>query len=467
MTWKLARQGGIRGRLLAVFMLLSFGIVCTPKYLTQESQSASATFAKPTKDTYLKLADEMEMMLRKDVLGVWFPRTVDEKNGGFYSDFTREWQPSQSEGKFSVFQGRMTWIAAQIVMRRPDLKEKFLPIVRHGLRYLRDVMWDKEYGGFYWGLDDAGRVTPRFTDGKHLYGMSFCLYGAAAAYQATHDPAALELARKAFGWIDEHAHDNRNGGYFEWLTREGKVVEASRNRDGQVQGVPVAGFPVGYKSMNTHLHLLESLTQLYEVWKDASLRQRLEELLSIIRDRITVEPGAMNLYFTNDWRAIPGHDSYGHDVETAYLMQEATDVLGRSRDRQTARVGRLLVDHALAYGWDETYGGFYHEGTAIDRAEDMHKEWWAQVEGLNALLLMHEKYGRETDRYFRDFQLQWAFIRDRLVDHEFGGLFDTVERDGKPTSYIKARIWKAAYHDGRALLNVSERLRRLAGASSP
>ncbi|HEX8889777.1 MAG TPA: hypothetical protein VF779_11530, partial [Pyrinomonadaceae bacterium] len=67
---------------------------------------------------------------------------------------------------------------------------------------------------------------------------------------------------------------------------------------------------------------------------------------------------------------------------------------------------------------------------------------------------------------FRDFQLQWAFIRDRLVDHEFGGLFDTVERDGKPTSYIKARIWKAAYHDGRALLNVSERLRRLAKASS-
>lgn len=465
MMGRLVGQCRDRARLVAMSMLLSFCVVYAPESLAQESPPQSASFARPTRDAYQKLADEVESVLRKEVLGVWFPRTVDELNGGFYSDFTREWQPSQSEGKFSVFQGRMTWVAAQIVMRRPDLKEKFLPVVRHGLRFLSDVMWDKEYGGFYWGLDDAGRVTPRFTDGKHLYGMSFCLYGVAAAYQATHDPAALDLARKAFRWIDEHAHDNRNGGYFEWLTRAGKVVEATSG-DGQVQGVPVAGFPVGYKSMNTHLHLLESFTQLYEVWKDASLRGRLQELLSIIRDRITVEPGAMNLYFTNDWRAIPGHDSYGHDVETAYLMQEATEVLGRNRDPQTARIGRMLVDHALAYGWDETYGGFYREGSAIDRAEDMRKEWWAQVEGLDALLLMHEKYGRETDRYFRDFQLQWVFIKDRLVDHEFGGLFDTVERDGKPTGYVKARIWKAAYHDGRALLNVSERLRRLAQASS-
>src|SRR4051812_39048735 len=224
MTWKLVRQPRIRVRLLAVLMLLSFCIVCAPEYLAQESQPAPVSFAKPTKDAYLKLADEVELMLRKDVLGVWFPRAVDEKNGGFYSDFTREWQPNKSEGKFSVFQGRMTWIAAQVVMRRPELKERFLPIVRHGLRFLSDVMWDKEYGGFYWGLDDHGQVTPRFTDGKHLYGMSFCLYGAAAAYQATHDPAALELARKAFRWIDEHAHDVKNGGYFEWLTREGQVV---------------------------------------------------------------------------------------------------------------------------------------------------------------------------------------------------------------------------------------------------
>ena len=67
-------------------------------------------------------------------------------------------------------------------------------------------------------------------------------------------------------------------------------------------------------------------------------------------------------------------------------------------------MARTLVDHALAYGWDRTAGGFYRHGTTFGRAEDRQKEWWMQFEGLNALLLMHERHGRETDAYFKAFQ---------------------------------------------------------------
>jgi mannobiose 2-epimerase len=420
-------------------------------------------YLSPTRENYLKLAAETDAMLRDDVLNVWFPRTIDEENGGFRSNFSRDWQPIPSEGKFSVFQGRMTWIAAQVVMRRPELRAQYLPIVQHGVKYLNNVLWDKQYGGFYWGLDDNGQISPIYTDGKELYGISFGLYGAAAAYQATHDSKALELAQKAFRWMDEHAHDAKNGGYFEWLTRDGKVVEGDPNRV-TLQGVPLAEFPIGYKSMNTHIHLLESFTQLYEIWKDSALRQRLEELLVINRDKICVQPGVMNLYFTNDWRAIPGHDSYGHDVETAYLMLEAEDVLGRGHDRRTEHIAKMLVDHALAYGWDETYGGFYREGTTFGKPEDKLKEWWVQMEGLNSLLLMHEKYGKQTDVYFKAFQRQWQFIRNYQTDHEFPGVYEMVGADGIPVNANKGRIWKAAYHDGRALLNVNERLQKLANA---
>ena len=422
------------------------------------------SYGAPTKDNYLKLADEMDMTLRRDVLAVWFPRAIDKENGGFYSNFTRDWQRRDSEGKFSVFQGRMTWLAAQIVMKRPDLKAQFLPIVSHGVDYLTNVLWDKRDGGFFWGLDDKGQITPRYTDGKHLYGMSFGLYGAAAAYQATRDPRALQLAQQAFLWLDKHAHDAKNGGYFEWLTRDGKVVQANLDT-GRVEPIPLAGFPLGYKSMNTHIHLLESFSQLYEVWPDRTLRRRLMELLGIVRDKICVEPGAMNLYFTVDWRAIPDHDSYGHDVETAYLMLESGQVLGRAQSTKTERMARMLVDHALAYGWDETYGGFYRDGTTMGPPEDRRKEWWVQFEGMNALLLMHEKYGRQTDLYFKAFQHQWQFIRDNQVDHEFGGVYDTIEREGTTRDFTKARIWKEAYHEGRALLNVTARLQKLAGAA--
>lgn len=436
-------------------------LLCVAAVPSSAQAPASNEVVPPTRETYLRLAAETEAALRTDVLGVWFPRSVDAEHGGFRANFNRDWSPAPSEGKFSVFQGRMTWVAAQVTMLVPELRDQYLPYVRHGVDYLVNVLWDKEKGGFFWGLGDDGAVNDRFTDGKHLYGMSFCIYGAAAAYRATKDPRALELAKHGFAWIDAHAHDARNGGYHEWLTRDGRVVA---DRPPAVRGdvVPVAGFPIGFKSMNTHIHLLESFTELYGVWPDPTLGARIAELLEIVRDRISVEPGAMGLYFTPDWRAVPGHDSYGHDVETAYLMLEASEALGRKDDAKTERMARMLVDHALAIGWDDEYGGLYREGGTFGEAEDTTKEWWEQVETLNALLLMHERYCLETGVYWKAYLKEWAFIREHQTDREGRGLFEAVKRDGTPVTFRKSHIWKAAYHDGRAFMNVSERLRRLA-----
>ena len=447
-------------RIVSIVGLLTAFAICRHT-MAQEPAAASrkGTVAgtEPTSADYLALAEEIEAALRRDVLDAWFPRCIDTAYGGFLSDFARDWTPTRSGGKFSVFQGRMTWVAAQVVRRRPDLRDRFLPVVRHGLEYLNGVMWDKIHGGFFWMLDDNGSIPPSSGDGKHLYGMSFCLYGAAAAYQATRDPRALELAQKAFRWIDGHAHDNEHGGYREQLTRDGKSMDSELDR-GRASGV---GF-IGFKSMNTHIHLLESFTQLYEVWRDELVRIRLEELLTVTRDKVCAEPGVMNQFFTMDWRPIPDHDSYGHDVETAYLMLEAEEVLGKGHDPKTGRMARMLVDHGLAYGWDRTLGGFYRFGTTFGRPEDRQKEWWMQFEGLNALLLMHETHSRDTDAYFRAFQQQWQFIKRYQIDAEFHGVYEMIGQDGNPTVPGKGRIWKAAYHDGRALLIVSDRLRNLA-----
>jgi len=450
-------------RALSTFCLISS---CSLSVLAQQrsagDQPSQIRYLPPTSQTYLRFASETDSMLHRDVLDVWFPRTVDNENGGFFSMFSRDWKPEPSQGKFSVFQGRMTWVAAQVAIHHPELKDQFLPIAEHGVDYLNNVLWDKKFGGFFWGLNDHGAITDSFTDRKEMYGESFALYGAAAAYEATHDPKALALAQSEFRWMEAHAHDNKNGGYFEILTREGEPIQAERIDPAKPQK-PEGGFPAGYKSMNTHIHLLESISQLYEIWKDDAVRKRLEEMLAIVRDNICVEPGVMNLYFTNDWRPIPDHDSYGHDVETAYLMLEAEDVLGVPHDPKTARMAKMLVDHALAYGWDEKLGGFYEHGTTFGEVEDIRKEWWVEMEGLNALLLMHEKYGRQSDIYFNAFQQQWNFIKTYQADPEFHGIYPMVGPDGIAAEQNKGQNWKAAYHDGRALMNVSERLKRLAG----
>ena len=84
------------------------------------------------------------------------------------------------------------------------------------------------------------------------------------------------------------------------------------------------------------------------------------------------------------------------------------------------------------------------------------------MEGLNALLMMHERYGAQTGAYFAAFLKQWQFIKERQIDPQHHGVFELVAEDGTPSSPGKGRIWKEAYHEGRSFLNVSDRLRALA-----
>lgn len=414
---------------------------------------------------YLRLSGEVEANLRQHILAKWFPKAVDRERGGFYQNFAEDWSRGENNDRGIVYQSRLTWVAAQAALRYPAEAETYRGHARHGLSFLADTLWDTEKGGgFLWSL--TGTWAERGGE-KHAYGVAFGIYASCAVYQATGDAAALDLARRAYAWLEKHAHDPKSGGYFEALTRDGKpILEPPSSSGRSTTQSDFIGTHYGYKSMNTHIHLLEAFTALYEIWPDPALRVRLQEVFHIVRDRIAVEPGCLNLYFTPAWRPIPDHDSFGHDVETAYLLVEAASALGMGGDAETWRVARSLVDHALAYGWDTESGGFYETGTAFGPPLDTSKIWWTQAEGLNALLLMHERFGPETPRYWEAFARQWAFIQKRQTDPRHGGWYPTVTRDGKPLpGQKKSDRWTEGYHQGRALLTVSAALRQLAGAS--
>jgi mannobiose 2-epimerase len=423
---------------------------------TAENPSGSA----PDKAIYSRLAEEMEANLQTHILKPWYPQAVDSTHGGFIQNFSEDWKKDNSTVKSVVYQCRLTWVAAEAALKYPSQAEAYRRYSLHGLAVLNDVLWDPQYGGLYWEVD--AKTPPRAGRGgeKHLYGMSFGIYASAACYRATHDPKALDLAKRIYAWLEEHGHDAKNGGYYEAFSREGKPI-LSASSPGQNDPI---GTHYGYKSMNSHIHLLEALTALYEVQPDAPLKKRLDEIFHVVRDKVAVEPGCLSLYFTPEWRPIPDHDSFGHDIETAYLLVEASHALGRPEDERTWKVARSLVDHGLAYGWDEANGGFYDHGTAFGPPIDMTKVWWTQAEGLNVLLLMHERYGKETPTYWNAFRKEWDFIQKKQVDHKNGGWYTSVSREGAPVpGQSKSDAWKDPYHQGRALLNVTAALRRLAG----
>jgi mannobiose 2-epimerase len=419
---------------------------------------AADAVAQPSPDDYRRIAAETDTNLQKEILDKWFPSAVDEQGGGFYENYGADWSRGFGNNKSLVYQSRLTWTSAQAALRYPAKAELYLAMTRRGASELMDKLWDQEHGGFYWTVDTAGRPAGQGRQGKQVYGIAFGIYSLAASYQATKDPATLDFAEKGFRWLDAHAHDNTNGGYYEVLNLDGSPAP---------EGASVVGAGPNQKSMNTSIHVLEALTGLYKIWPDPALKVRLQEMYDINLNRIYTEPGYLTMFFNADWSRLPGNDSFGHDVETGFLLVEASEALGKE-DGKAWIAARNLVDHALQYGWDAGRGGLYDSGRVtadgvVTGNLNTDKIWWVQAEQLNALLLLHEHFGRETTKYWDAFTKEWSWISQHQVDHRYGGWYPTVAADGTPTGRpYKSDGWTECYHQGRSMLTVSKTLRHLA-----
>jgi mannobiose 2-epimerase len=408
---------------------------------------------------------ELRSLLRQELTAHWYPHALDRERGGFRQNLARDWSVRPDDSRFLVYQARMTWTAAAFAEFDQDRRDEFLGYARHGLAFLDSVMRDSEKGGFHWVLDAQGKIDPKQGDDKHVYGISFVMYAGSKVREVGGDELGLKVARDAFAWLEAHAHDSAHGGYFEALNRDGTPITHWDENAPLARRTDRLGIYYGFKTMNSHIHMLEALAELSRVDTRPVVKERLREVFHIVRDRIAVEPGALNLYLTRDWRAIPAHDSFGHDIETAYLLVEAADALGMPDDERTWKVARSLVDHALDWGWDEQFGGFYDKGESFAGAAfDTTKVWWTEAEGLNALAVMHRRFGGTSDRYGRSFRKQWDFIRAHMLDPTHGGWFSETKRDGTLLGDgSKANPWKANYHTSRALINVARVLGELDG----
>jgi mannobiose 2-epimerase len=439
------------------FQLLLSALAIVFAWAVQAAEPAPSTL--PAKEVYLRIAGEVEANLQKEILDKWFPVTVDEQGGGFFENYRLDWTRGAGNNKSIVYQGRLTWTSAEAARRFPAKADLYLAMTRRGAACLADKLWDKQNGGFYWQVGPTGQPI---SDTKQMYGHAFGIYALAASYQATKDPATLDLAKKAFQWLEVHSHDSVNKGYIENIGADGNP--ATRGGGGNAVGARA-----GQKSMNTSIHILEALTGLYAVWPDPLLKTRVQEMLEICRDKIYSEPGYLIQFFSADWQPTTSPDSFGHDVESGFLMVEAAEALGQN-DPRAWTAARHLVDHALQYGWDNQLGGLYDAGTmnaqgVVTGGLRTDKIWWVQAEQLNALLLQHEHVGKETPKYWEAFLKEWDWITKYQVDHTNGGWWATVRADGTPASTVKADMWTECYHQGRAMLNVSARLRKLAASN--
>ncbi len=408
-------------------------------------------------------ADTLRRSLEKDLLAHWYPRAVDSVHGGYLSDFAHDWTPAGPQDKFIVTQARHVWTTARLHEAQPRPDSLYRRAARHGVTFLREAMWDDTHGGFHSLVSRTGAVQAGdgpYTAAKTAYGQAFAIYGLAEYAAATGDPEARRFAQRAFRWLDDHAHDDEHGGYFRHLRPDGTPY-----RTGYDARTPP-------KNQNSTIHLLEAVTRLYQVAPDTpGLRDRLAELLVLTRDTMTTDRGTLRLFFRRDWSPISyrdsaeatreahydlDHVSFGHDVETAFLMLEAVEALGRNSAR-TLTVSTRMVDHALRHGWDRTTGGLYDGGFVVGpdsvRIVRRTKAWWAQAEALHTFALMEERRPDAAQDYGAKARATWRYIDRFLIDPDHGGWYRSgLDTAPEARTAPKGSIWKGTYHTARALL---------------
>lgn len=377
-----------------------------------------------------------------NILTYWATHAPDAAHGGFYGQLANDNQPNPLAPKGSVLNARILWTFAAAYGHTRDAAH--LAVARRAYDYLTTHFLDPDFGGVYWMVDYQGQ--PLDTK-KQVYALAFSLYGLAEYFRASGEPAALAHAQALFRTIEARSFDPLRGGYFEAFARDWQPLADLRlsAKDANEK-----------KTTNTHLHILEAYATLYQVWPDAALGQQLHALLAHFAGRI-IDPQThhLTLFFDEHWHPKPDVISFGHDVEAAWLLLEAAQVLGEPG--LVAQFRRLAVQLAAAAAEGLAPDGSlrYEREPGGRWAADRH--WWVQAE---AVVGFYNAYQVSGDAQFRAYSAgAWRFIQQHLLDLERGEWYWGVRPDySLMPGQDKAGPWKCPYHNGRACLEMLRRL---------
>ncbi|RPH75841.1 N-acylglucosamine 2-epimerase [bacterium] len=434
------------------------------KYLLTVLTSIALIVSCKRESSYLGVpVSEIDLQLHS-LLENYYPRLIDTINGGYWTNFENDWTLSSRQDKMLVTQARGLWTAARAAEIFPS-DPVFRKAADHGFRFLTEHMWDTLNGGFYqnYYVDSVQKTDDSF---KLTYGNAFALYGLAQYARINQSPDVLNWVRKSFGWLEEAVHDSIDRGYF-------SIAIAADNPTGV--DVPEGWEdPLG-KDQNTGIHLMEAFTSAYIVLPEENVKERLTEMLELVRDSMTSDAGYLNLFFDKKWIPISikdssrnyivknpwlDHISFGHNIETAYLLVDASKALYGSPDTLTLKVAKSLIDHTMQFGFDEDYYGLFDKGYEFvpgnPEVIDSAKVWWAQAEAWHALALFAGLYPKD-EKYANAFGKMWSYVTKEVVDPQYGGWYNSgLDSNPRTVNERKAHAWKGCYHDGRALMQVRE-----------
>lgn len=376
--------------------------------------------------------------LLENILSFW-KGLHDAQFGGYYGYLSQDLVLDKQAEKGCILNSRILWFfsEAAMVLKREDLRRE----ADHAYAFLREYCLDRENGGLFWSLTYDGR--PLDTT-KHTYNQAFALYALAAYYRLTGVEEARETAMDIFRLIGEKCRDGE--GYLEAFTRD---WQPERNDKLSENGV------MADKTMNTLLHVFEGCAGLYQATRDPEVEKAMRFCLDIYAQKV-YDPALrrQRVFFDAHYHSIIDLYSYGHDIESSWLMDWGTALLGDGV--LTARIAAIDTELAKAV-YEHAYSRRSLANECDRGVVDETRVWWVQAEAVLGFVNLWQKTGEEQYRQAAGDIL--GFIQEKLVDKRPGSewfwCLDAQDRPvpGKPI----VEPWKCPYHNGRMCMELIRR----------
>lgn len=385
------------------------------------------------------MVEEIKAHLINDIIPFW-KGLRDDEFGGYYGYLDYDLKLDKKAVKGCILNSRITWFFSNAYTLLKDVS--LLEEAKHGFAFLKEHCMDKDNGGIYWSMKYNGE--PEDTT-KHTYNQAFSIYALSSYYEASGDEEALEMAKELFHIIETRCTDEI--GYKEAFDKEFHEIENDKLSENGV---------IAEKTMNTLLHVFEAYTELYRVAKLPEVKERLEWIMDTFADKV-YNPALhrQEVFFDRNMNSILDLHSYGHDIETAWLIDRGVKVLGEKKyEDKMSPITRDLTAQIYKVAFDGRSLANECEKGVVNK----HRIWWVQAETVVGFLNGWQK-NPDKPEYLDAAKAEWNFIKEYVIDKRKGSeWYWEVDPDGKP--YEGRPIvepWKCPYHNGRMCFEVIKR----------
>ena len=387
------------------------------------------------------LANALRENITENILPFWTSKMIDTINGGFYGriDGNNLLHPDAVKG--GILNARILWTFSSAFRVLKD--SAYLKTATRARDYILEHFIDKQFGGAYMSLKANGEPADIR---KQVYTQAFFIYSLSEYYLASGDEESLTTAKSIYSLLEKNCLDVQYNGYFEVFSREWQrthdriIGEKSKHDE---------------KGMNTHLHLMEAYANLYRAWPDPGLKQSLKNLIEIFYDKI-IDKQSFHLICFSDkkWQSTSPIESYGHDIETSWLLVEAADLLNDSE--LTDRIEKLSLKMArAAEAGIQSDGSMVYERNKVKDLVDKNRDWWTQAETVVGFVNAYQLSGEVS--YLDKAENTWKYISGNFVDTKEGEWFNSISESGARSKGDKAGYWKCPYHNSRMCLEIIRR----------